>query len=35
MTVVAFDHARYSGLAKPEQMLEFYRALGFSAPVAA
>jgi catechol 2,3-dioxygenase-like lactoylglutathione lyase family enzyme len=31
MTVVAFDHVAIP-TAKPEQMLEFYRALGFSAP---
>jgi catechol 2,3-dioxygenase-like lactoylglutathione lyase family enzyme len=31
MTVVAFDHAAIP-TAKPEEMLRFYRALGFSAP---
>jgi catechol 2,3-dioxygenase-like lactoylglutathione lyase family enzyme len=31
MTVTAFDHAAIP-TAKPEEMLRFYRALGFSAP---
>lgn len=31
MTVVAFDHVAIP-TAKPEEMLRFYRALGFSAP---
>ena len=31
MTVVAFDHAAIP-TARPEEMLRFYRALGFSAP---